>query len=112
MTAHDAGLLQFTAPDWSSTLDALLPEMHVVDRDAYAAATDAAALTRRLRIDGNPSLADGQIDASHGFLYGHRYWPQVRTAVLARLGPAEAGHDTHHAIELGASRSSSAAGEP
>jgi len=96
-----------TAPDWSSTLDALLPEMHLVDRDAtriwhafyplaladaYAAASDAAALTRRLRIDGNPSLAAGQIDASHGFLYGHRYWSQVKAAVLARLGPAEAGH--------------------
>jgi len=108
MTVPDAGLLQFSAPDWSSTLDALLPEMHVVDRDAtriwhafyplaladaYAAATDAAALTRRLRIDGNPSLAAGQTDASHGFLYGHRYWPQVKAAVLARLGPAEAGHD-------------------
>ena len=120
MTVPDAGLLQFSAPDWSSTLDALLPEMHVVDRDAtriwhafyplaladaYAAATDAAALTRRLRIDGNPSLAAGQIDASHGFLYGHRYWPQVKAAVLARLGPAEAGHYTHHAIELGASAS-------
>jgi ferredoxin len=103
MTVSDAHLRRFTAADWSSTLEALAPEMHAVDRDAtriwhafyplaladaYAAAADAAALTRRLRIDGNPRLASGQIDSSHAFLYGHRYWPQVKAAVLARLGPA------------------------
>ena len=101
----DADLLRFTAADWSSTLDALLPEMHGVDRDAtriwhafhplaladaYASATDAVALARRLRIDGNPRLAAGQIGSSHRFLYGHRYWPQVTAAVLARLDSSPA----------------------
>ena len=122
MTVHDTHLERFTPADWPTTLDdALLPEMHVVDRDAtriwhafyplaladaYAAATDAAALTRRLRIDGNPSLAAGQIDASHGFFYGHCYWPQVKAAVLMQLGPAEAGRYRHHANEMDASPSS------
>lgn len=58
--------------------------------DAYASATDAVALARRLRIDGNPRLAAGQIGSSHRFLYGHRYWPQVTAAVLARLDSSPA----------------------
>lgn len=102
MTVPDADLRRFTSADWSSALEALAPGMHVVDRDAtriwqafyplaladaYATTTDAAALTRRLRIDGNPSLAE-QIDSSHWFLYGHRFWPQVKVAVLAQPGGA------------------------
>jgi ferredoxin len=92
-------LRQFTDADWSSTLDAILPDVHEVDRDAtriwraffpvaladaYATAADPQAVDRRLRIDGNPRLAAGQIDSSHRFLYGHRYWPLVKTAVIAR----------------------------
>ena len=31
-------------------------------------------------MQGNYSLKD-QIDSSHTFLYGHRYWPEVKSAV-------------------------------
>jgi ferredoxin len=102
-------LRQFSNADWSSTLDAILPEVHEVDRDAtriwyaffpiavadaYETAADPEAVGRRLRIDGNPRLAAGQIDSSHRFLYGHRYWPLVKAAVIAR---AEAGDAPGHA---------------
>jgi ferredoxin len=94
-----APLRQFTDADWSSTLDAILPDVHEVDRDAtriwcaffpmaladaYETAADPQAVTRRLRIDGNPRLVAGQIDSSHRFLYGHRYWALVKAAVIAR----------------------------
>lgn len=117
----DADVIPFTAADWASTLEALLPEMHAVDRDAariwhafhplaladaYATTTDATTLTRRLRLDGNPRLAAGQIDSSHRFLYGHRYWPQVTAAVLTRIGTAEAGRGGAHASDHDASPSS------
>ena len=94
-----APLPQFTDADWSSTLDAILPDVHEVDRDAtriwrafypialadaYETAADPQVVARRLRIDGNPRLVAGQIDSSHRFLYGHRYWPLVKAAVIAR----------------------------
>lgn len=104
-------LREFTDADWSSTLEALLPDVHDVDRDAtriwsaffplaladaYERAVDPNALTRRLRIDGNARLVAGQIDTSHRFLHGHRYWPQVKAAVIARCGATSTSelHDT------------------
>ena len=36
----------------------------------------------KLSIQGRPRLQD-QIDGSHRFLYGHRFWPDVRKTVLA-----------------------------
>ena len=49
---------------------------------AFQEANDADELARQLLIKGNPHLKD-QIDSSHKFLYGHRYWPQVKRAVEA-----------------------------
>lgn len=95
-----AELRGVTVAEWSAALEALLPEMHEVDRDAtrvwsafyplaladaFDAAEDPQLIVRRLRIDGNPRLGEGQVDSSHRFLYGHRYWPTVKAAVLARL---------------------------
>lgn len=96
-----ARLRTFTAADWSSTLDAFLPDVHAVDRDAlriwsaffplaladaYDTAADPQGVDRRLRIDGNARLACGQIDSSHRFLYGHRYWPLAKAAIVERAG--------------------------
>lgn len=49
---------------------------------AMAAADDPAALARRLVLKGVWRLGD-QIDRSHAFLYGHRYWHEVRHATVA-----------------------------
>ncbi|HEX7317385.1 MAG TPA: hypothetical protein VF297_26030 [Pyrinomonadaceae bacterium] len=87
---------------WRETLTTLLPAVHEVDRNAarvwfhfyplallraFQAAEDPAKLARELLMQGKWYLKD-QLDSSHAFLYGHRFWPEVKRAV-ARL--AEGG---------------------
>ncbi len=77
---------------WSAALTDLLRSVHEVDRNATEiwfkfyplslwralnSAQDPAALSKYLLMQGNFYLKD-QIDASHKFLYGHRYWPEVK----------------------------------
>ena len=84
---------------WTDALADLLPSIHEVDRNAtriwfhffplaHAAALqakdDPVAQTRRLWLEGRPRLAD-TIDTSHRFLYGHRYWSEVRREILGRI---------------------------
>jgi ferredoxin len=91
-------LKQHDAAAWQRTIDSLLPNIHEVDRDAtqiwfhffplelaeaIAESTDLAQLAITLRLDGNFNLAD-QVDSSHWFLYGHRYWPEVKAAIIER----------------------------
>ena len=45
-------------------------------------AADPEKLAQQLLIQGNYRLRD-QIDSSHTFLYGHRYWPQVKRETVA-----------------------------
>jgi ferredoxin len=94
----EAFLKQHDGAAWARTRKALVPFMHEVDRDAtriwfqffplaladaLAAADDPDELARRLYLEGRYRLAD-QSDASHWFLYGHRYWPRVRAAIVSR----------------------------
>ncbi len=82
---------------WAQALDALLPAIHEVDRNAtsiwfaffplalaraFEQADDPEKLAQQLLMQGRYSLAD-QIDSSHTFFYGHRYWPEVKRAVAA-----------------------------
>jgi ferredoxin len=83
---------------WVATLDALLPSIHEVDRNAtriwfaffplalaraLAGADDADVLAQKLLLQGDYRL-DKQIDSSHAFLYGHRFWRETKDAVVAR----------------------------
>lgn len=80
---------------WSATLTTLLRSIHEVDRNAtqiwfafyplslflaLEQSEDPKTLTQRLLMQGKFYLKD-QIDSSHTFLYGHRYWPEVKAAV-------------------------------
>ncbi len=80
---------------WSATLTTLLRSIHEVDRNAtqiwfsfyplslfqaLEQAEDPETLAQQLLMQGNYYLKD-QIDSSHTFLYGHRYWPEVKPAV-------------------------------
>ena len=80
---------------WHKIVHALLPSIHEVDRTAteiwfsfYPLALhralrhsdDPEQLAKKLSLAGN-FLLENQIDSSHAFLYGHRYWPQVKAAV-------------------------------
>jgi ferredoxin len=79
---------------------ALLPSIHEIDKSAtqiwfgfyplalFRALTESdesEKLARELLLQGNYYLKD-QIDSSHKFLYGHRYWPQIKTAVEQHAG--------------------------
>jgi ferredoxin len=82
---------------WAATITTLLRSIHEVDKSAteiwfafyplslftaLQQAENKDELARRLLIQGHYELKD-QIDSSHTFLYGHRYWPQVKKAVEA-----------------------------
>jgi ferredoxin len=49
---------------------------------AFQAAEDPEQLAQELLLRGVYPLKD-QIDSSHRFLYGHRYWPEVKKAIEA-----------------------------
>jgi ferredoxin len=93
----EAYLSQHGEDAWAAALTTLLRSIHDVDKNAtqiwfaffplslfhaFEDAADPAELERQLLIKGNHRLRD-QIDSSHKFLYGHRYWPQVKSAVEA-----------------------------
>ena len=94
-TPFETFLKQHDEESWSATLTTLLRSIHEVDRnatqiwfsfyplslfEALERAGDAEKLTQQLLMQGTYYLQD-QIDSSHTFLYGHRYWPQVKSAV-------------------------------
>lgn len=88
LAGHDEGA-------WAVAVAELLPSIHEVDRnatqiwfafyplalaEALEQADDPDARARKLLLQGSYRLRD-QIDRSHRFLYGHRFWPDVRRAV-------------------------------
>lgn len=94
-TTFEQHLAQQTEEAWAATLTTLLRSIHEVDRNAtqiwfsfyplslftaLAHAADKGELARQLLLQGQYELKD-QIDSSHKFLYGHRYWPEVKSAV-------------------------------
>ena len=97
-------LQQHNAAAWRRTVDELLPAIHEVDRgatliwfhffplelaEALAEAGDLAQTVLTLRLEGDFRLVD-QIDTSGLFLYGHRYWPHVRDAIIERAASQNA----------------------
>ncbi|MEP6706814.1 MAG: 2Fe-2S iron-sulfur cluster-binding protein, partial [Pyrinomonadaceae bacterium] len=94
-TPFEKFLDQHDEEAWAATLTTLLRSIHEVDKTgtqiwfafyplslyrALQAADDQAKLVQELLLQGNYYLKD-QIDSSHKFLYGHRYWPAVKRAV-------------------------------
>ena len=66
-------LSRYLPTEWDSAIETLTPEIHAIDLHATRVWFSCVAHT---------SLAD-RIATSHTFLYGHRYWPQVKRAILA-----------------------------
>lgn len=90
-------LARFTETDWLNAIEELLPSIHEVDRNAVQiwfrfyplslklaidAAENREEVIRGFALQGNFELKD-QIDTSHHFLYGHRYWKTVKAAIEA-----------------------------
>ena len=93
---------------WAATLTTLLRSIHEVDKNAtqiwfafyplslftaLQQAEDKDELAKQLLMQGHYELKD-QIDSSHTFLYGHRYWPQVKKAVAAFADANDASNQT------------------
>jgi ferredoxin len=94
-TPFEKFLSQHDEEAWSATLATLLRSIHEVDRNAtqiwfafyplplfraLEQAEDREKLAQQLLLQGDYDLKD-QVDRSHKFLYGHRFWPQVKAAV-------------------------------
>jgi ferredoxin len=92
MTPFENFLNQHDEEAWSAALTALLRSIHEVDRNAtqiwfafyplglfqaLQQAEDPGKLAQQLLMQGDYLLRD-QIDSSHTFLYGHRFWPEVK----------------------------------
>jgi ferredoxin len=107
MDALYTHLCRYDGQAWRRAVDTLASEIHPIDRsatriwfaffplDLHLALEEAAgeqggaaALAQRLGLMGQWRLAD-QIDQSHRFLYGHRYWPQAKSAI-ASAAPVDA----------------------
>jgi ferredoxin len=105
---------------WSATVTALRGAIHEVDKNAteiwfsfyplslyraLAEAEDPQLLAQELLLQGDYQL-HGQIDSSHKFLYGHRFWPQVKQAVTKHAQqwsapPSSADHARHESFAAG-----------
>jgi ferredoxin len=94
-TPFETFLNQHDEEAWSATLVTLLRTIHEVDRNAtqiwftfyplplfraLQQSDDRDKLAAQLLLQGTYELKD-QIDSSHAFLYGHRFWREVKKAV-------------------------------
>ncbi|MEZ5316738.1 MAG: 2Fe-2S iron-sulfur cluster-binding protein [Vicinamibacterales bacterium] len=93
-------LAPLSAEDWRRAVETLSASIHEVDRNAtriwfsfyplelcqaFEQSDDHVTLARRLELMGRWRLAD-QVDESHRFLFAHRYWPQVKSAIETFTG--------------------------
>ena len=94
----DFFLNKYSEDDWLKTLDDLIPAIHSVDRNAAQIwfrfyplslyrylqnAEDRAVAIQKFVMQGVYELKD-QIDRSHAFLYGHRFWKAVKDEISKR----------------------------
>jgi len=108
MTELEAFLDRHDDAAWRAAVGELLPSIHEVDRAAtqvwfyffplallraFQRAADPRVLARDLLMQGKWMLRD-QIDSSHTFLYGHRFWPEVKRAVVRLAESGEPGGRT------------------
>src|SRR4028119_913541 len=97
-TAFEQFLDKHDEQTWGKTLTDLLPEIHEADRAAtqiwfkffpltlfraLQSAEDKQELIQKFLLQGKFELAE-QIDSSHHFLYGHRFWRETKDAIVAR----------------------------
>ena len=118
LSGHDEGA-------WAGAVAELLPSIHEVDRnatqiwfafyplalaEAFEQSDDPDALAQKLLLQGDYRLGD-QIDRSHRFFYGHRFWPAVRRAVAEHAdGFSNAAAKLSDEILAAARRAAAAAG--
>jgi ferredoxin len=97
-TQFEEFLNHFNENDWLLTLEDLLSDIHEVDRNAaqiwfrfyplelhryLASVEDKAKAVQKFVMQGEYELKN-QIDSSHGFLYGHRFWKETKEEIIKR----------------------------
>ena len=95
LTKLEDYLYKYNETEWDAMLEKLLPAIHEVDRNATKIwfrffplalhrflenAEDLDKAVQQFVIKGDFDLKD-QIDSSHKFLYGHRFWKQIKTEI-------------------------------
>ena len=88
---------------WNQILANIIPSVHPVDQiatkiwfsfwplklsHALQQAPDPAQAAKKMQLDGNYRL-EPHIDSSVEFLYGSRYWPEVKKAILLHAESSE-----------------------
>ena len=83
---------------WLDAVNRLLPAVHAVDRNAVRiwfrfyplalfrflqSAEDKAVAVQKFAMQGDYELKN-QINSSHDFLYGHRFWSDVKNEIVSR----------------------------
>ena len=98
MTANFTEYLnKFSEQEWLAAVEKLLPEIHEVDRNAVQiwfrfyplslfrflqTAEDREKAVQKFAMLGDFELKN-QIDSSHKFLFGHRFWKETKDAIVA-----------------------------
>ncbi len=110
MNKYQAFLMQFEEKSWLEAVGEILPNIHEVDRNAaqiwfrfhplallrfLETAEDKEKAMQKLAMQGDFDLKD-QIDSSHKFLYGHRFWKIVKEEIENR---AENFNDENTALK-------------
>lgn len=98
MTKYEEFLNKFNEQDWLNAVGSLLSAIHAVDRNAVQIwfrfyplslykylqnAEDKAVAVQKFVMQGNFELKD-QINSSHEFLYGHRFWKTAKDEIAKR----------------------------
>lgn len=112
--AFEDFLWQHEEESWAAAITTLLRSIHEVDKTAVqiwfafyplslfkalTTAEDPEKLASKLLLQGSYYLRE-QIDSSHKFLYGHRYWPQVKKTVEDLSDSLTAGYQSPLADEI------------
>jgi ferredoxin len=89
---------KFNENDWLAAVEKLLPAIHAIDRNAVQIwfrfyplelfsylenAEDKAKAVQKFVLQGDYELKN-QIDSSHKFLYGHRFWTETKAEIRRR----------------------------
>lgn len=97
-SSYEKALARLKEQDWAEALETLAGSVHEVDRNAVRiwfrffplslrehilSADNLEEALHGLAMQGEWDLAE-QVDTSHTFLYGSRFWPAVKKAVLKR----------------------------
>jgi len=98
MSLFENALGELDENSWLDSLEKLIPSIHEVDKVPtqiwfrfyplslhryLQKSEDLEATLHGFAMQGDYSLLD-QIDSSHSFLYGHRYWKDIKHAIVKR----------------------------